>query len=148
MQQDIDFGLRQLNDIALRALSPAVNDPTTATEVIVRLGSVMRPLLLADLPAQSLRDSQGRILLTPWDLDHTEYVHHAFDQVRIYAAPHPQVQTALVRTMRMLKLACLAVADREPVVTALEDQLRLAIHACTKAGVLPEDQARVEAAAH
>jgi uncharacterized membrane protein len=36
MQQDVDFGLRQLNDIALRALSPAVNDPTTAIKVILR----------------------------------------------------------------------------------------------------------------
>jgi uncharacterized membrane protein len=43
MQQDIDFGLRQLNDIALRALSPAVNDPTTAIEVVLRIGSIMRP---------------------------------------------------------------------------------------------------------
>ncbi len=51
MQQDIDFGLRQLNDIALRALSPAVNDPTTAIEVVLRLSSVLRPLVQADLPA-------------------------------------------------------------------------------------------------
>src|SRR5262245_5619558 len=53
MQQDIDFGLRQLNDIALRALSAAINDPTTATEVVLRLGSVLRPLLLAELPSQA-----------------------------------------------------------------------------------------------
>ena len=45
MQQDIDFGLRQLNDIGLRALSPAVNDQTTAIEVILRVSSVLRPLL-------------------------------------------------------------------------------------------------------
>ena len=56
MQQDIDFGLRQLNDIGLRALSPAVNDPTTAIEVILRVSSVLRPLLLADLPDQAVRD--------------------------------------------------------------------------------------------
>jgi uncharacterized membrane protein len=147
MQQDIDFGLRQLNDIALRALSAAINDATTATEVIVRLASVMRPLLLAELPAQSLRDPKGRILLTPWDLDHVEYVHHAFDQVRLYAAPHPQVQVALVRTIRMLQTACAAAPEREAVIAALDEQLRLAIDASTKAGLLPEDRARVEAAA-
>lgn len=74
MQQDIDFRLRQLNDIALRALSPAVNDPTTAIEVIVRIGSIMRPLILGELPAQSVRDEAGRVLLTPLDLDHAEYI--------------------------------------------------------------------------
>jgi uncharacterized membrane protein len=91
MQQDIDFGLRQLNDIALRALSPAVNDPTTAIEVTLRIGSIMRPLILAELPAQSVRDEAGRVLLTPFDLDHIEYIGHAFDQLRLYAAAHPQV---------------------------------------------------------
>ena len=90
MQQDIDFGLRQLNDIALRALSPAVNDPTTAIEVILRIGSIVRPLILTELPAQSVRDEAGRVLLTPFDLDHTEYIAHAFDQLRVYAAAHPR----------------------------------------------------------
>jgi uncharacterized membrane protein len=147
MQQDIDFGLRQLNDIGLRALSAAINDQTTAIEVIVRLGSMMRPLLLAELPEQSLRDPQGRILLTPWDLDHLEYLHHAFDQVRIYGALHPQVQTALVRTLRMLKVSCETAGNRGAVVAALDEHLRLAILASTKAGMLPEDLARIEAAA-
>jgi uncharacterized membrane protein len=50
MQEDIDFGLRQLVDIGLSALSPAVNDPTTATEVVLRIGSVLRRLLVCDLP--------------------------------------------------------------------------------------------------
>jgi uncharacterized membrane protein len=90
MQQDIDFGLRQLNDIALRALSPAVNDPTTAIEVTLRIGSIMRPLILAGLPAQSVRDEARRVLLTPFDLDHAEYIGHAFDQLRLYAAAHPR----------------------------------------------------------
>lgn len=42
MLQDVDFGIRQLVDIGLRALSPAVNDPTTAVEVVLRLGSLLR----------------------------------------------------------------------------------------------------------
>jgi uncharacterized membrane protein len=147
MQQDIDFGLRQLNDIALKALSPAINDATTATEVIVRLGSVMRPLLLADLPAQSVRDRQGRVLLTPWDLDHLEYVRHAFDQLRVYTAPHPQVQLALVRTLRMLKDACGGVPNRQAVVAALDNQLALVVESCAKAGLLATDRARIEAEA-
>lgn len=50
MQEDLAFGIRQLSDIALRALSPAVNDPTTAYEVIVHLGAILRQLLLRDLP--------------------------------------------------------------------------------------------------
>lgn len=146
MQQDIDFGLRQLNDIALRALSPAVNDPTTAIEVILRIGSIMRPLVLADLPAQSVRDADGRVLLTPFDLDHMEYIRHAFDQLRIYAAPHPQVLTALARTLRMLRGACLLGGGRDEIIAALDRQLTLTVAGCAP-DMLPEDRANVQQAA-
>jgi uncharacterized membrane protein len=146
MQQDIDFGLRQLNDIALRALSPAVNDPTTAIEVVLRIGSIMRPLVLAELPAQSVRDTAGRILLTPFDLDHAEYIGHAFDQLRLYAAAHPQVLIAIARTQRMLRGACVLGGGREKIITALDKQLALTV-ASSAAGMLPEDRARVENAA-
>jgi len=146
MQQDIDFGLRQLNDIALRALSPAVNDPTTAIEVVLRIGSIMRPLVLAELPGQSVRDKAGRVLLTPFDLDHAEYIGHAFDQLRIFAAAHPQVLMAIVRTLRMLRGACLLGSGHEKIITALDKQLALTV-ACCAPGMLPEDRARVEAAA-
>ncbi len=146
MQQDIDFGLRQLNDIALRALSPAVNDPTTAIEVILRVGSIMRPLVLADLPAQAHSDQAGRVLLTPYDLDHAEYVGHAFDQIRPYAAQHPQVLVALARTVRMLRGACLLAGNRDDVIAALDRQIALTVAGCDPA-MLPEDRARVEVAA-
>ncbi|MEV0268834.1 DUF2254 domain-containing protein [Hamadaea sp. NPDC050747] len=112
MQQDIDFGLRQLNDIGLRALSPAVNDPTTAVEVILNLGSVMRPLLVAHQTPQCVRDSSGRVLLTPNDLDKGEFVKHAFEQLRHYAVGHPAVLTAISRTLRMLREACVTPSGR------------------------------------
>jgi uncharacterized membrane protein len=146
MQQDIDFGLRQLNDIALRALSPAVNDPTTAIEVTLRIGSIMRPLILAELPAQSVRDTAGRVLLTPADLDHAEYIGHAFDQLRLYAAAHPQVLMAIARTQRMLRGACQLGGDREEVIAVLDRQLALTV-ACCSSEMLPEDRARVQEAA-
>jgi uncharacterized membrane protein len=44
MQLDVEFGIIQLTDIAVRALSPGVNDPTTACEVVVHLGDVMTSL--------------------------------------------------------------------------------------------------------
>lgn len=147
MQQDIDFGLRQLNDIALRALSPAVNDPTTAIEAALRVGTIMRPLLVADLPAQCVRAPGGQVLLTPWDLDHLEFVGHAFDQIQIYAAPHPQVVMALGRTLRMLRAACAMQADRGPVVAALDRELHNLIDAAARAGVRPEELKRISAAA-
>lgn len=143
MQQDIDFGLRQLNDIALRALSPAVNDPTTAVEVILRLGSIMRPLVCADLPAQSIRDRAGRVLLTPWDLDRGEYVGHAFNQLRRYAAPHPEVVQALLRTLRMLRAACTTTGARQDALAALDAQVKATLDSATAAGLTPTELAEL-----
>jgi uncharacterized membrane protein len=148
MQQDIDFGLRQLNDIALRALSPAVNDPTTAIEVILRVGSIMRPLVRAELPPQSVRDAAGRVLLTPWDLDRGEYVRHAFDQLRRYAGEHPEVVRALMRTLRMLRAACATTgAPRDDALAALDAQVSAALDSATAAGLTPADVADLARAA-
>jgi uncharacterized membrane protein len=135
MQQDIDFGLRQLNDIALRALSPAVNDPTTAIECVLRIASIMRRLVRTDLPPQAIRAAGDRILLTPWELDHGEYVNHAFGQLRHYGAGHTQVALALVRSLRMLRAA----STQPSANRALDHQLELTLQASERAGLLPAD---------
>ncbi len=146
MQQDIDFGLRQLNDITLRALSAAVNDPTTAIEGILWISSIMRPLLSAELPPQAVRDEAGRVLLTPWDLDHAEYVRHAFDQLRRYASTHPEVLLALLRTIRMLRAACVVSGGRPLAQAALDAQVGAVLHEAAAAGLSDEDLDRLRTA--
>jgi uncharacterized membrane protein len=139
MQQDIDFALRQLNDIGLRALSPAVNDPTTAIESILRVSSILRPLLQADLPAQAHRDDRDRVLLTPWDLDHAEYVRHAYGQIRLYAGSHPQVALTLVRVLRMLRDALAGRIDRAAAVEEIDRQRDAVVDDARRAG-LPDSE--------
>jgi uncharacterized membrane protein len=139
MQQDIDFALRQLNDIGLRALSPAVNDPTTAIESILRVSSILRPLVQAELPAQAHRDDHGRSLLTPWDLDHAEYVRHAYGQIRLYAGSHPQVALTLIRVLRMLRDALGGRDDREAVLAEIDRQVEAVIDDARRAG-LPDSE--------
>ncbi len=146
MQQDIDFALRQLNDIGLRALSAAVNDPTTGIEAVLRVSSVLRPLLLAELPPQAVRDDQDRILLTPWELDHGEYARHAFGQVRIYAAPHPSIAIALARTMRTLRDLARN-NDREDAARVLDEELDALLDNAARANLSEFDLAPLRAAA-
>ncbi|MCQ4121553.1 DUF2254 domain-containing protein [Rhodococcus sp. FXJ9.536] len=71
-----------------KGLSSAINDPTTSTEVVLRLGSILRSLLTADVPALSVAGPQHRVLLRPWVLSHKESIEHAFDQIRAQADPH------------------------------------------------------------
>jgi uncharacterized membrane protein len=146
MQEDVDFGIRQLIDVALRALSPAVNDPTTAVEAILRMVTILRPLLLGDLPPQVRYAPNGSALIRPWDLDHAEYVRHAYQELRLAAAPHPRVVTVLVRSLRML-LETVEETRRDAARREIEQQLALTLESCERAGLLPADLERVRAEA-
>ncbi|SEH90733.1 Uncharacterized membrane protein [Mycolicibacterium rutilum] len=144
MQQDIDFGIRQLVDIALRALSPAVNDPTTAADVVLRLGSLMRRLLARDMPPQSVAGADGRVLLRPWDLSHEEYVRHAFDQIRQTSLSQPHVVATLLRVLHMLIEHARAVG-RDEYVPALRTQVRLLTESVASRGdIHPVDLQRLQ----
>jgi len=71
MFQDVEFGLRQLVDIAERALSPAVNDPTTAVQALDRIGDLLRRIVVRPDPPEQFVDPEGvvRVQWIPpsWD---------------------------------------------------------------------------------
>ncbi|MGY1680139.1 DUF2254 domain-containing protein [Geodermatophilus sp. SYSU D01176] len=147
MQCDVDFALRQLVDIGLRALSTAINDPTTAVEVTVRIGSLLRRILTAPAPADAVTGPGGRLLLRPWQLSGAEYVAHGVDQLRHAAPAQPQVAAALLRVLRML-IAHVETAGRPEHAPALRRQIDLLLHALrTTPGLHPADLARLEAIA-
>lgn len=87
---DPGFGIRQLVDIALRALSPGVNDPTTAIQAIDRIHSLLRELLGRAMPGPGLHDPTGRVVLHPptWD----GLVGEAVDELELAAAAMPRVR--------------------------------------------------------
>src|SRR3954449_4396969 len=59
--QDLEFGLRQLVEIALRAVSPGINDPYTAVAVIDRVGAALEEIFRRSLPPAVIRDNQGEV---------------------------------------------------------------------------------------
>jgi uncharacterized membrane protein len=145
MLQDMDFAVRQLVDIGLRALSPAVNDPTTAVEVVLRLGSLLRTGLTTPLTPPVLGDASSRILVQPWNLDHDEFVAHSFDQLRQTALDQPEVAAAVLRVLRMLVVHVEAEGcpERAP---ALRRQMRLLLDGlAAQPGLHPEDLQRLRA---
>ncbi len=103
MRQDVAFGIRQLVDISLRALSPAINDPATAYEVISNLGAVLGDLLRRSLAPRVIVTEDGRRLYQPFERDHEQYVHLAFEQLRLAAAPHPAVVVAILNMLARLQ---------------------------------------------
>lgn len=99
MQQDIGYGIRQIVDIALRALSTGVNDPTTAQECLEHLGQVVRDVTLRPLPPKVLRDERECVLLRPHETTHEDLVTLAFDQIRRAAVDHPAVGMTMINVL-------------------------------------------------
>jgi len=103
-EQDPKYPIRLLVDIAIKALSPAINDPTTAVQAIDQIEDLLRRLGRRDLDAGYARDADGTLRLVfpmpTWD----DYLELAFDEIRQYGAGSVQV-------MRRLRSALVGLAD-------------------------------------
>lgn len=96
VHQDPAFGLRQLSDIALRALSPSVNDPTTAVQCLDRIVQFLSVAVRLPLGQLHHRDRRGAVRLVQEVPGWPDLVDLAFEEIRGHAAYSPQV------TRRML----------------------------------------------
>lgn len=93
--QDLGFGLRQLSDIALRALSPAVNDPTTAVQAVDRIVQFLAAAAPVPLGAVAHRDRQEVVRLVQEGPGWGDLVDLGFSEIRGCAVGHPQVSRRL-----------------------------------------------------
>lgn len=102
MQQDIAFGFRQLVDVAERALSPGINDPTTAVQALDELHDLLRRLVVRHLPDGVHVDDTGRVrLLTP-PLHLGDVLSLALDEIDQYGSRSTQVQTRIAASSTTL----------------------------------------------
>ncbi|MCC3159753.1 DUF2254 domain-containing protein [Hymenobacter sp. 15J16-1T3B] len=99
IEQDVAFGLQQLVDIALKALSPGINDTTTAIMAVDHLGRLMQRLAGRTFPARLRADNrqQPRVLVPAPDFD--AYLRLAFDLVRINAKGNHALLRRLLRAL-------------------------------------------------
>lgn len=93
--QDVGYGLRQLTDVANKALSPGINDPTTAVHALGHVSAILCQLAHRDLRPVVLRDRDdaARVFLRRPGLD--EIVDAAISQPRRYGSTDPQVMKRL-----------------------------------------------------
>jgi uncharacterized membrane protein len=97
-EQDPKYAIRILVDVAIKALSPAINDPTTAVQALDQVEDLLMRLGRRNLAAGRFRDAQGKIRLVfpvpSWE----DFLVLAFDEIRFYGASSIQV----MRRMRAL----------------------------------------------
>jgi uncharacterized membrane protein len=82
LSQDVEFGLRQLVDIALKALSPGINDVTTAVTCLDHLGDLLRRLAGREMPSRYRYDERGELRVVAVAPTFEQFVGLAFDQIR------------------------------------------------------------------
>ncbi|MGW4809141.1 DUF2254 domain-containing protein [Kitasatospora sp. NPDC004272] len=99
MHQDLSFGFRQLVDIAIRALSPAINDPTTAVQAVDRIHQLLAVLAPVHLGELRHRDKDGAVRLVQPVPGWEATVDLAFTEVRICGAGQPQVTRRLAAAL-------------------------------------------------
>ncbi len=90
-EQDPKYAIRLLVDIAIRALSPAINDPTTAVQALDQIQDLLVRLSRCDLEMGTFRDREGTVrLVVPfpqWD----DFIRLSFDEICTYGATSVQV---------------------------------------------------------
>ena len=102
--QDPKYPIRLLVDIAIRALSPAINDPTTAVQTIDQIEDLLRRLGRRELDSGYARDVNGDIRLILQMPTWEDYLILAFDEIRQFGATSVQV-------MRRLRSALIGIGN-------------------------------------
>jgi uncharacterized membrane protein len=105
-EQDPKYPLRLLVDIAIKALSPAINDPTTAVQAIDQIEDLLRRLGRRDLDAGYATDANGKLRLVYPMPSWEDYLMLAFDEIRQYG-------TGSVQVMRRLRSALVDLASSQ-----------------------------------
>jgi uncharacterized membrane protein len=103
-EQDPKYAIRLLVDIAIRALSPAINDPTTAVQALDQIEDLLRRLGRRQLDTGYARDAGGTIRLTFPVPTWQDYLALSFDEIRQFGANSVQV-------VRRLRSALVGLGD-------------------------------------
>ena len=134
--QDLEFSIRQLVEIALRALSPGINDTFTAIAVIDRLGDAMELVLCRSLEPSVLRDQKGMIRVIAERSEIGSLFDASFDQIRQAGAEKPAILIQLADTLGKLAPVLREGASRRAVLAHLD---RLA-ETAGRAVLAPDDR--------
>jgi uncharacterized membrane protein len=139
LEQDPTFAMRVLVDVALKALSPAINDPTTAVLALDRIHHLLRVVGNRRLDDGQVRDGTGRLRLVYPTPDWEDFVHLGVTEIRHFGDRSIQIAR---RLRAMLEDLIRAVPEARAVL--LRQELTLLHRSAERAFAEPEDRALAE----
>lgn len=134
--QDVEFAIDQLVEIAVRALSPGINDPFTAMTCIDRLGEALCRLAKRTVPSPYRYNDQKQLRVIAYAADFESVVDAAFNQIRQYGRSSAAVLIRMLETLAVVANHTLREADR----AALARHAKLVQKAAH--GGIPEEEDR------
>ena len=106
MQQDVEFGVIQIVDIALKAISSAVNDPSTAITCVDQLGRILIRFISRHAPVSLLCDPPHVVrVIVPW-IGTDGLLDTAFEQIRHYSMSDIAVSLRILRALDDIASTC------------------------------------------
>jgi uncharacterized membrane protein len=124
-EQDPKYAIRLLVDIAIRALSPAINDPTTAAQALDQIEDLLFRLSQRDLEIGEVRDDLGDLrLLVPapsWE----GLVQLSFSEICFYGSSSTQVMRRM--NALMTDLISIVPEERRPALQQWKERLRRSV---------------------
>jgi len=137
LEQDAALGIRQLVDVACKALSPAVNDPYTAVQAVDHLSVIFCALATRPLGNHIIHSGNGAAVIIP-GRRFPDYLAVMCGLIRRYGAREPTIADALLRLLGN----CAAVAGGDPErAAAIEEQARIIIADAEREVAQPTDLA-------
>ena len=112
LAQDLEFGISQIVEIAIRALSPAVNDTFTGVASVDLLGEALTVLAGVKMGG-NWYDEGGNLRLQVRPVLLPRLIKHAFDQIRQASADNPAVLIRILSTLARLSAKFEDADDRE-----------------------------------
>lgn len=99
LQQDVEFGILQIVDIALKAISPAVNDPSTGIACVDQLSSILIKFASREPLESFFYDPPGKVrVIIPWR-KFDQLVESAFEQIHLYSKGDLAVSLRILRAL-------------------------------------------------
>jgi len=145
-EDDIEFSVRQLVEVALRALSPAINDPFTAMAAVDWLGAALARLATEEWSARFRYDDSGRLRVVADVSTFGGVTHTIFSRIRHYGGSSPVVLNRLLEAVAAFGPHVRDDVDRTLVRDETEAVLRMGRSLISSEADLRELERRHEAA--
>jgi uncharacterized membrane protein len=142
LMQDPVFAIDQLVEIAIRALSPAVNDTFTALTCLDWISSGLSRISEREIAEHVYRDEEGRVRLIGADWSYPKMVNRAFDKIRQAATGMPAVMIRILVSLAAVAQATTSPAQRDALLRQGEMVLRSARESVTEQNDLDDIQTR------